>query len=173
LKKITALIFFLIVHLSFSIEHCSAQWYQINLPVSGQVHRMQFINQNTGWLRMTNGYFLKTTNSGSNWQVLSDTSNHIYYFQFFNDSIGYATGMSSLTPLFSKTTNGGLNWNIFYYPPNPYSFGGIYFINKDTGWVDASIFPFDNISIFRTTNGCQTFENLYTRSSPSVANQQS
>jgi len=159
---ILALIIFLIVHCTFYIEHCSAQWYQISLPVSGQVHRMQFINQNTGWLRMTNGNFLKSTNGGVNWQFLSDTSNHVYIFQFFNDTLGYATGMSGLTPLFVKTTNGGLNWFTIYYP-NPYGFAGMYFINKDTGWVDASPFPYTTEYIFRTTNGCQTFENIYNR----------
>jgi len=177
MKKFTifnlALILFLIVHYPLDIapsfasrfigNNCSAQWYQINLPVSGQVHRMQFINQNTGWLRMTNGYFLKTTNSGVNWQVLSDTSNHIYYYQFINDSIGYATGINYLTPELSKTTNGGNNWVPIFYP-NPYAFGSLYFVNSDTGWVDALLdgLP-QQVCMFRTTNGCQTFELIYNR----------
>ena len=53
MKKFKNLIFtfllLFIVNCTLTIEDCSCQWYQINLPVSGGVFQMQFINSNTGW----------------------------------------------------------------------------------------------------------------------------
>jgi photosystem II stability/assembly factor-like uncharacterized protein len=107
-----------------------------------------------------NGYLLRTTNSGINWNIATDSSSHVYYFQFINDTLGYSTGMNYLTPVFQKTTNGGVNWATIYYP-TPFALGSINFINSDTGWASGFIFP-GTVVIEKTTNGGQTFENLYT-----------
>lgn len=75
---------------------------------------LYFINSNTGWVNYHGGKVYKTTNSGTNWNLIfQDTS---YYFSrklaFFNEQIGY----SGLTNGICKTTNGGLNWTKFTIP---------------------------------------------------------
>jgi len=68
------------------------QWYQITLPVSGIVDKMQFINQNSGWATVyQNSYvyaLIRTTNKGLNWTIIYSDSAKVKKFQFINDTIG-------------------------------------------------------------------------------------
>jgi photosystem II stability/assembly factor-like uncharacterized protein len=174
---ILALLFFLIVHCipirrmwligistaiavsTFNIEHCSAQWYQITLPVSGSVYKMQFINSNTGWAVVnTSNYvyvLIRTTNQGTNWFVIYSDSAKVETFQFINDTLGYALGESHGFSLLSKTTNSGYNWTVMQSSFSDI-YDGFYMINADTGWVNAFSVP--TTITLRTTNGFQTLE---------------
>jgi photosystem II stability/assembly factor-like uncharacterized protein len=168
MKKLAVFILLFIIYYSLLINHCSAQWYQITLPVSGSVYQMQFINNNTGWVNtQQSGYgyiftLLKTTNAGVNWQPIFSDSSKVKDFQFLNDSIGYAHGHWFTQELLLKTTNSGYNWNILQNVD--YVFNGFYMLNTDTGWVNAFIFNPPNPSsyIFRTNNGFQTMELIST-----------
>jgi hypothetical protein len=145
------------------------QWYQITLPVSGQVYQMQFINSNTGWATVmqsnSNYYFIKTTNSGVNWTVIYNDSSKVQNFQFFNDTLGYARGQVSDIRLLSRTTNGGNNWTVLQ-SSNSYVYTDFYFINPDTGWVAAFYLnsPPGVYIIFKTNNALQSLENIYSAS---------
>ncbi|MBI5402765.1 MAG: hypothetical protein HY959_05160, partial [Ignavibacteriae bacterium] len=167
MKKFTifvfALILFLIAHCTLYIEHCSAQWYQINLPVSGSIFHMQFINSNTGWATISQsgvGYILiRTTNQGTNWFVIYSDSSKVGKFQFINDTLGYAMGYSNGFHLISKTTNSGYNWTVMQSSFS-YVYSGFYMVNADTGWVNAFYLP-SQVTL-RTTNGFQTLEQIST-----------
>ncbi|MEI7484218.1 MAG: YCF48-related protein [Ignavibacteriota bacterium] len=146
-------------HCTLIIEDCNSQWYQVNLPIASSIQRVQFVNQNTGWLIMYNLNLLKTTNSGINWTVATDPSSRIFDFQFINDTLGY--GMATNTGganLLLKTTNGGYNW-ITMQSSSSYALGGFYFVNADTGWVNAFAMP--QIT-FMTTDGLQTLNPIAT-----------
>jgi photosystem II stability/assembly factor-like uncharacterized protein len=156
------LIFFVILNSSFLILNCFSQWYQINLPVSGGVYKMQFINSNTGWATVKQSTYLysliRTTNSGVNWNVIYSDSAKVQYVQFINDTLGYAMGYA-YGNLLLRTTNSGYNWTIMQNSSS-YVYSGFYFVNADTGWVNAFSFP-SQINL-RTTNGFQTLEYIST-----------
>jgi photosystem II stability/assembly factor-like uncharacterized protein len=159
MKKILILIFLLIANYSLLITNCSAQWYQINLPVSGSVYQMQFINSNTGWAMVKHSTYIysliMTTNQGTNWQVIYSDSEKVTNFQFINDTLGYAMGYSNLNHLLLKTTNKGFNWSVMQSSQS-YVYSGFYMINADTGWVSAFLFP-SQVTLM-TTNGFQTLQ---------------
>lgn len=79
----------------------------IGIPDIGPVEKVQFLNENTGYI---SGFgMLKTTNSGTNWLTvtLPAGSGVVQDFFFFNELTCIAgTGNSN----FLKTTNGGINW---------------------------------------------------------------
>ncbi|MES2850746.1 MAG: FG-GAP-like repeat-containing protein, partial [Bacteroidota bacterium] len=84
------------------------------VPASGKMIYAHFLNQNTGWLGMSNDdqkiFFYKTTDGGSNWtkqNKINETGFGGYKMKFINDSTGYAIG--GLYNIF-KTTNSGINW---------------------------------------------------------------
>ncbi|MFZ4592084.1 MAG: WD40/YVTN/BNR-like repeat-containing protein [Ignavibacteria bacterium] len=160
MKRIIYIIVLLIAHCTLTIEDCEGQWYQVNLPIASPIQRVQFVNQNTGWLILYNLNLLKTTNSGINWAVVTDSSKRIFDFQFINDTLGY--GMATNTSganLLLKTTNSGYNWITMQSSSN-YALGGFYFVNADTGWVNA--FSLAAQTTFMTTDGFQTLNPIAT-----------
>jgi photosystem II stability/assembly factor-like uncharacterized protein len=144
-----------------NIENCNGQWYQINLPVSGSVNQIQFINSNTGWINVLQSSYLfnllRTTNAGINWQSVYSDSAKVSSFQFINDTLGYAMGYQAGNTTLSKTTNSGFNW-IIMQSSGALDGGGFYMVNADTGWVNSFSYP--SHYTFRTTNGFQTIENI-------------
>jgi photosystem II stability/assembly factor-like uncharacterized protein len=142
--------------------HCEAQWFKLpNLPDSGGVYKIQFVNPNTGWLSTNTFYlpnyftFMKTTNGGVSWTRIQNTG-QVLIFYFFNDSLGIAIDKNGANV--SKSTNGGLNWNTIYTTSNGY--GDMFFVNKDTGWTcggDGNL-----AGVWRTTDGGSSWIRQYT-----------
>lgn len=179
MKKFTVLVFVFIIHYfpirrligistaiavsTLLITHCSAQWYQISLPVSGSVLQMQFINSNTGWVVVSqSGYgysMLRTTNQGTNWFVIYSDSSKVGRFQFVNDTLGYAMGYYQGYHLISRTTNSGYNWTIVRSSFSDVN-GGFYMVSRDTGWV--CVFRFPTTVILMTTDGFQSVQDIST-----------
>ena len=142
-----------LILLLFIFSSSYAQWFQLpNLPVSGTVYDINFINANTGFITLSElSTILKTTDGAMSWSV--QTGILIGRFWFVDTAIGYATGRSGSNGAIWKTTNGGDNWYTTIVDGN--SYGGIYFANKDTGWVVGNNGNFGRI--WRTTNGGQSF----------------
>ncbi len=105
----------------------------------------------------TGGTCLKTTNGGINWVQMNHPvgtkplravhivdSNVVYFVGYFETIL--------------KTTNGGMNWVDFkeWARGQGNSYFGLYFINKDTGWVSGT---YQKIS--KTTNGGLTFDSTF------------
>jgi photosystem II stability/assembly factor-like uncharacterized protein len=122
---------------------------------------ISFINNTTGWLLGHYYYgiwpwpyekneFLKTTNSGINWNILGDSLGFIYnyYIQFVDNNTGFK--LSWIPTRIQKTTNGGVNW---YIMSLPYSVSPAcsYFVNINTGWVAGSNGQFSG-EVIKTTN---------------------
>lgn len=166
MKKLYLSIFF---HFLLFTFHLQAQWTQLpNLPVSGTVYDMYFINANTGWMTLVTPFAtLKTTDGGTSWIIqLSGTSLKAGYLQFFNDTTGVALGSdaSNITKIIT-TTNGGTNWNALYTTSDVYQ--NIYFVNKDTGWACGTDGTFGGV--WRTTDGGVNFTRLYTAPTGSLS----
>jgi hypothetical protein len=159
MKKFTffifALLFFLIVHCTLLIEHCMCQWLNQPLPVSGDVFDIKFFDANTGIISMDNPVVLRTTNGGDNWQIIS--SNRILGMQKIDNNIIYGYGRPTLADdRIYRSFNKGLTWDSVAI--TGYTYQGISFINKDTGWISG--FDGNFYRVFKTTNGGVTLQTL-------------
>ena len=160
MRKIGLFIFGIItINLILLINICKSQWIQQNTGTTMDLFSIKFINNNTGWT-CGGGGILKTTNSGSNWNLLNlpvdknlrrifpIDSNNIYCVGDFETII--------------KSTNGGSNWQIIrngVFASNSYLC--CYFINQNTGWISGG----GERKILKTTNGCATFDSIVTYTS--------
>lgn len=97
---IFSIIFLLFLHLPVKI-------YSGNLSRS-ELHSVKFLNDNTGYLGGNGGYFAKTTNSGTDWEIITtgfpDDILDICVLGEETFIIGCNTGR------ILKTTDGGLSW---------------------------------------------------------------
>ncbi len=157
MRKIGLSIFGIItINLILLINICNSQWIQQNIGSTMDLFSIKFINNNTGWT-CGGGGILKTTNSGSNWNLLNlpvdknlrrifpVDSNNIYCVGDFETII--------------KSTNGGSNWQIIrngVFASNSYLC--CYFINQNTGWISGG----GERKILKTTNGGNTFDSIVT-----------
>ncbi|MCX6160446.1 MAG: hypothetical protein NTV87_03795, partial [Ignavibacteriae bacterium] len=116
-----------------------------------------FLDENTGFAASGNN-MKKTTNGGLNWTTYymptsyNIITNYIGAFKVINKDTIYGVGATRYFPgpprgrgIIWVSTNGGVNWG-FQQPDTSFQrgvFGGIDFINKDTGFCD----------FIRTNNG--------------------
>ncbi len=108
------------------------------------------------------GVFLKSTNSGQNWQKVGNfdtTAGYIMDMKFFNSNSGFviidsgSIGNSRVL----KTTNGGINWSTIYLEQF-LRLVKIKFINQNTGFVCGDVSDTNLLVslygvLFKTTNG--------------------
>jgi len=144
-------IFFLllILHLTFSIEHCSAQWLRQDVYVDpSSVYDLKFFDAYTGLICTTGGKVYRTTNGGNNW-VLQSGFKNLFGMEKIDSMALYAHGRNyNASDVIYRTFNRGETWDSVAGTSDSYS--GISFINRDTGWVSA----FKNGPVLlRTTNG--------------------
>lgn len=165
-KIILILIYFILIIgvNSFLIQDCLCQsgWFEQPLPLNWNVEKIQFVNENTGWISMhKNNYpdysckLLKTTNGGYNWDII-DSSQNAGRFQFISELTGYAVNPYTDVPSnISKTTNGGATW--FICSTVPYQVYVLSFINQQTGWV-GGYQDWAKAVVMRTTDGGNSFQ---------------
>lgn len=103
-----------------------------------------FINQTTGWCtgRYNSGSVFRTTNSGSQWFVMSQNTPGTSIW-FINENTGLLTDYTTIY----RTTNGGWGWYQVFSNTYSYSFQDLFFINSQTGYASGS-----NMEIAKTTN---------------------
>ncbi len=123
-------IFFFLL-LSTSVIH--SQWMNQNpVPDGNTLYSTFFINDNNGWIVGSDGFIIKTTNSGIDWiPQTSGTDLNLKSVQFFNQDIGWICGEDGLI---LKTTDGGQNW-IELTSGIPETLNDIFFYDLNTGWV--------------------------------------
>jgi len=137
-------------------------WYVIENPGTYGLKSIQFINDSVGYIvggqfhvatcdyppacpSYSNGVILKTTNGGTDWQIVSSDTIMIWDMYFRNEMLGWAVGTSAWdidlisyeADFILKTTNGGQSWykkkiegSIFYL-----ELTSIYFVNDYYGWA--------------------------------------
>lgn len=140
-------------------------WISIPNPSTQSINKIQFLNENTGFLGGNNALF-KTTNGGNSWLTLFNTDG-FSDIHFINESTGYLLSINS-PPKIYRTTNGGLNFfsrsllsyvnysgvslsvsgtnNIFILTSFPASDSSIVF--KNTNWDSSFISVYSAKSIF-------------------------
>ena len=150
------IMFLLLLNLiAFSIT--SAQWVNENpVPNGNSLRSVFFINDNIGWIIGSDGFIMKTTNSGTDWiHQSSGTITNLMEVRFVDEQTGWIVGESGKI---LKTINGGLTW-IPQSSGTTYNLYSIHFINSTTGWVVGW-----GGTILKTTNGGITwiFHNTHT-----------
>ncbi|HQY20214.1 MAG TPA: YCF48-related protein [Ignavibacteria bacterium] len=153
MKKIIILVFLYL----FSVLNSEAQWIQQNSGTNQNLYDIEFINEKTGWAVGDAGVVIKTTNGGTNWLYLPNPSPlispNLWSVCPIDENIVYVTSSGDFI---MKTTNGGLNWDVLHSCPScNSSTKGIYFLNKDTGWVLGAY------KVFRTYDGGITLDSFY------------
>jgi photosystem II stability/assembly factor-like uncharacterized protein len=113
----------------------------IEIPTFEQLYggRIQFINENIGWMRSQNELY-KTTDAGFNWQM---QVSYLYDFYFINENEGWYVNSNQI----NKTTDGGLTW-ISQNSGTNNTLYTINFVDQNNGWVCG-----DSGIILYTPNG--------------------
>lgn len=153
MKKILSIIFLCIFF--YPISTIYSQWVIQNSPVTSSLTDVTFININTGWICGDGGVIIKTTNRGTNWFIQnSGVSNILSGIHAIDSDYIYCDGWWNTI---LKSTNGGNNWTIIRngVSSSGISFYGIYFLNRNTGWL------LRNNYILKTVNGGITFDSTH------------
>ncbi len=136
-------------------------WFPQNSGTSNTLYSVYFINANTGTIVGTGGIIRRTTNSGINWfSQYSGTTRNLNSVYLINANTGTTVGKYGTV---RKTTNGGINWFSQSVPTTTYELTSVYFINASTGIITKSNYNYTR-SIYRTTNGGITWNEIYTGS---------
>lgn len=149
------LLILLIIHCSLFIVR--AQWIQQNSGTNRNLYDIEFINDKTGWALGDAGIVIKTTNGGMNWMNVPNPSPalspNLWSVEPIDSNIVYVTSSGDFI---MKSTNGGIDWNILHSCSDcNSSTKGIYFLNKDTGWILGAN------KVFRTYDGGATLDSFY------------
>ena len=123
-----------------------------NLPKLTAYYDLMFINENVGYA-LSKSFVAKTTDGGYSWTTF-EIPKHSYNgkIQFIDEQIGYVIGQNNRVLL--KTTNGGQDWEEIDLNTYGYSPWGIYFLDKDTGFIVG-----EDLFI-KTTDGGKSWANL-------------
>jgi len=135
----------------------SQDWVQQSVPfTSGYFLDMKFANANTGYICNSTPLFLKTTDSGFNWQTVNNFN--ITSLAVIDSMYVYGAGHTAGYSKLYKSTDSGITWDSLLQN-SPY-FASLYFFNRDTGLISG----YDGFNVFigRTTNGGQTAVQVYT-----------
>lgn len=105
--------------------------WQNPLPQGNNMSNLQFVNSTTAYAMCFNSV-MKTTNSGSNWNIYYTNHNqNNASLHFINETTGFIV---SDTGTVLKTVNGGVNWNIVY-DFHQAKFHKIYFSDVNNGYL--------------------------------------
>ena len=141
--KKTILLLILIL-LSFNTFSQTGWVWQNPLPQGNTLQSVCYINAPTGIAVGGSGTILRTTNSGSSWEVTtSGTTSDLYSVFFIDANTGAAAGVDGTI---LRTTNGGVNWSI-QSTGTVVTLLSIHFINANTGTAVG-----EGGTILRTTN---------------------
>ena len=154
------LLLFTLVFLLILFVSIKAQWVQQYSGNPSVLFTTNFVDENNGFAAGDNEAFLRTTNGGTDWEVLHQGgSTDFHADMFFRDT---QTGWSVLggwSPFrhgyILKTTNGGDTW-ITQLFIDGYLFISVFFIDEQNGWAVGT-----NGIIYYSTNGGNTWNFQY------------
>jgi len=117
-----------------------------NSPITKSIHSFYFVNSLTGFACGDTSAIIYTTNSGANWNVVSQALSikPLRAITFSDGNNGFACGPSGLL---MRSTNAGMNW-ILMPQFTQLNLNSVYFLNSSKGFLCA-----DSGKIFITSNG--------------------
>jgi photosystem II stability/assembly factor-like uncharacterized protein len=93
------------------VNRVEAQWFNLTSPTSSYLYSTYFMNYDTGYAvggSLNASVFLKTTNGGTSWDIVTNTQTKwLYDLVFLTDSVGLACGYEGAM---YKTTDAGTTW---------------------------------------------------------------
>ncbi len=171
MKKLFIILFFIILHFTFYLpwqKDCICRWITQDWQYFEIVKDVRFIDENTGFYAGLNGAiggFYKTINSGFNWTQIYFRA--IFQIQKIDSTAVYLRGRDNQeNDKLYRSYDKGITWDSINY--GLAGFLGMYFINRDTGWI--GLFNGTTTMIYLTTNGGITLQNLSYISSMWVRN---
>ncbi len=143
----------LVITFSGIINSCmifSQQWHQQNfLPQGNSLTSVFFVSDQKGWAVGDLGTILKTTDGGSNWDIVFiDSQKKINALYFLTEQNGFAVGNNGLI---LATENGGQSWTNLTFGNSIDHFYCIYFSTQNIGWIGGT-------SILKTTDAGKTWK---------------
>jgi len=137
-------------------------FWQYPKPQGNTLHDIYVFDSNTAIAVGDLGTVVKTTDGGESWKVqhhIQGVSQNLYDLYFLNALRGWAVGGLSGSPphhgVLLMTEDGGENWTILK-TDSLHSFGSVYFVNPDTGWV----FGTEGL-VMRTLDGGETWTTIF------------
>jgi photosystem II stability/assembly factor-like uncharacterized protein len=124
------------------------------------IYDIDFPSYDIGYVSADNGYVFKTPNTGTTWQPKSlDGYPQVKFIDFVNENSGFVIAESESKVY--KTNDAGDSWNpICTY--EDLKVGGIHFFDENNGiFVGRTLNNYSEV-IYRTTNGCSTFNQVFT-----------
>ena len=112
-------------------------------------HRMQFVDQEVGWITGLNGLILKTEDGGLSWQSqISGVAVDLTDVFFLDQQTGWVTGDEGVL---LHTIDGGVHWRQLRVGTRKLT--GVHFVDSVTGWVTSH-----DSDVFQTSDGGQAWE---------------
>jgi photosystem II stability/assembly factor-like uncharacterized protein len=140
---------YIFVTLSILSNQIYSQWIFQNSGVFTNLYEVFFLDEFNGWSVGADGVILKTTNGGTNWNIIASGTNAAFGdIQFFNLNNGILTGSNGTI---KKSTDGGLNWFDINSGVSQ-TLQRFSFIDSNNGWICG-----DGGLILKTTNGGDTW----------------
>lgn len=106
-----------------------------------------FINANTGWINRS-GQLYRTTNGGSNWQLMQNMYGATGGLDFVNEMVGFF----SIAPDVYKTVDGGLTVSTIFSVPGSVFGLEVDFVSESIGYLAK------RNQVLKTTNGGATWQ---------------
>jgi len=132
-----------------------------------------FLNEQTGFV-VIKDTVMKTTDGGINWvkTALDPVCHYPGDLHFVNDSTGFIG--STHGAYYFKTTNCGESWDSVAINPaiDNFKLKAIHFIDENTGFIGGEVYDisYSTNYILRTTDGGETWNEVYTNSANGIAN---
>jgi len=102
------------------------QWVSQNIGTSNYLYSVNFPSLDTGYVCDEAGQIFKTTNGGTNWNIVSTISDSPSHISFINNDTGVISG-----DLIMKTIDGGFSWEQIF-PDSNFTFNYVKMISADT-----------------------------------------
>jgi len=125
-----------------------AQWTVQSSGTTEWLSGVDFVNADTGIAVGYNGTVVRTTDGGTNWNIINaGVSYNLYSVLFLNDFICFITGEQGIL----KSSDGGLTWTTV---KNGNKYLDVFFVNSNIGYASGTF------SILKTTNGGDNWTNV-------------
>lgn len=113
-----------------------------NIPFA-EYSDLTFVDKNTGYAIANSGKIVKTSDGGNNWVDISIPNSELFFkkIQFTDANNGFIIGQDNIGCYLIKTANAGHSWSVINLNIAPEkSMNGMYFINKQNGFITGDKF---------------------------------
>ncbi len=171
MKKFVLFLTMVILGLS-NVMFGQGTWTLQTNPTTSPGVSMQFVSVTEGWIVLDNNQLLHTTNSGTNWNIVTPSTTDIIWgpdapgsrISFINSTTGWVLktfGNIDATPLGAvlyKTTNGGATWSRNVLSNTLGDLGvQVQFVDASTGWILLYNMNTGTPTFLKTTDGGTTW----------------